>query len=163
MTTDARTFPDGTIEWADRPDTPLDWQPVGEQPPAAAVTVMQQVIDGLHARDMFRGIPAPSNRRCDHCGQPARGEARINDAVVCHPSPPFPDCYRLVTVYGERLGSRRADDSNRAVVDAARALAGLVPPPLRIDTSEHMAEDTAYYDARGLLLDRLTALDKAVA
>lgn len=106
MTTEQREFEDGSIEWADRPDQPLDWQPVGEQPPAAAVAVMQQVIDGLHAK---------------------------------HPDP------------------------RDAVVDAAKKLASLVPPPLRIDTSEHLAEDTAYYDARGLLLDRLNALDKAVA
>lgn len=154
----------GTVaSYPDSLDQPLDWHPAGEQPPAAAAHVMQQVIDGLHARDMFRGIPAPSSRRCDHCGQPARGEARIDDAIVCHTDPPFPDCYRLVTVYGERLGSRRADDAHRGVTNAARELAALVPPPLRIDTSEHMAEDTAYYNARGILLDRLNALGKAVA
>lgn len=106
MSIDQRTFPDGSIEWSDRPENPLDWRPVGEQPPAAAVAVMQQVIDGLNAK------------------QP---------------------------------------DMRDGVVAAARALASLVPPPLRIDTTEHLAEDTAYYDARGILLDRLTALDKAVA
>lgn len=94
--TEPTRFPDGTLEWA----------PVGEQPPAAAITVMQRVIDGLNVK---------------------------------HPDP------------------------RDGVVAAARALASLVPPPLRIDTTEHLAEDTAYYDARGILLDRLTALDKAVA
>ncbi len=130
-----------------------------DAPPVEAMDVMSRVIESL---DMFRGIPAPSARRCDHCGQPARGEARIDDAVVCHTDPPFPDCYRLVTVYGERLGSRRADDAHRGVTDAVRAYAQVVPPPLRIDTNEHLTEDTAYYDARGILLDRLIALDKAV-
>jgi hypothetical protein len=96
-----RMFPDGSIEWADRPENPLDWQPVGEQPPAAAVAVMQKVIDGLHAK---------------------------------HPDP------------------------RDAVIAAATALASLVPPPLRIDTTEHLAEDSAYYDARGVLLDRLIQL-----
>jgi hypothetical protein len=104
MTAEPRTFPDGSIEWADRPAD--DWQPVGEQPPAAAVAVMQQVIDGLNHK---------------------------------HPDP------------------------RDAVIAAATALASLVPPPLRIDTTEHLAEDTAYYDARGILLDRLIAMRKAVA
>jgi hypothetical protein len=106
VTIEPRVFPDGSIEWADRPGSPVDWQPVGKMPPAAAVTVMQQVIDGLNHK---------------------------------HPDP------------------------RDAVIDAAKKLASLIPPPLRIDTPEHMAEDSAYYDARGLLLDRLISLDKAVA
>lgn len=52
-----RTFPDGSIEWADRPAD--DWQPVGEQPPAAAVKVMQQVIDGLKASGHLTSIDDP--------------------------------------------------------------------------------------------------------
>lgn len=119
MTTDQRSFPDGSIEWADRPDQPLDWQPVGEQPPAAAVAVMRGVIDGLKSSGHLTDIDDP---------------------------------YTPVM-----------RDPRDAVVEAAKKLASLVPPPLRIDTTEHMAEDTAYYDARGILLDRLNALGKAVA
>jgi hypothetical protein len=36
-----------------------------------------------------------------------RGWAKIGGKVVCHTDPPYPDCYRLVTVYGEELGCRR--------------------------------------------------------
>lgn len=88
-----------TLYEADRPGVASDWQPAGDVPPDAAVAVMQQVIDGLHARD-----------------------------------------------------------PRDAVIEAARQLASLVPPPLRIDTDAHLAEDTAYYDARGILLDRLNGL-----
>jgi hypothetical protein len=50
------------------------------------------------------------NRRgtlCAHCGFQLRGSAEVDGQPVCHTSPPFPDCYRLVTVYHELLGSRR--------------------------------------------------------
>jgi hypothetical protein len=44
---------------------------------------------------------------CAHCGIQTRGMASIDGQPVCHTDPPFPDCYRLVTVYHEKLGSRR--------------------------------------------------------
>jgi hypothetical protein len=49
--------------------------------------------------------------RCAHCGKTATGHATINGRHVCHTSTQPPtldpiDCYRLVTVYGETLGSR---------------------------------------------------------
>jgi hypothetical protein len=45
---------------------------------------------------------------CAHCGQPACGYARLaGNERVCHDDSEFAvDCYRLVTVYGEKLGSR---------------------------------------------------------
>ena len=53
--------------------------------------------------------PDPTLRdQCAHCGQPLAGAATVQGQRVCHPSDPDrPDCYRLVTVYGETLGSRR--------------------------------------------------------
>lgn len=51
---------------------------------------------------------APGN--CLHCGRRLTedaGYARVKGANVCHPRiPDGPDCYRLVTVYREHLGSR---------------------------------------------------------
>lgn len=51
-------------------------------------------------------------RTCTHCGRDLgdneSGWASIRSHPVCHPNvPDRPDCYRLVTVYGEDLGSRR--------------------------------------------------------
>lgn len=47
---------------------------------------------------------------CDHCGKPQRGSAGMSrggeDYVLCHPDDGL-DCYHLVTVYGEPIGSRR--------------------------------------------------------
>lgn len=41
---------------------------------------------------------------CAHCGLPARGYASLAGGTrVCHDDRE-PDCYRLVTVYGEPLG-----------------------------------------------------------
>ena len=53
-----------------------------------------------------------SDVTCRHCGRKIRdwegGWAAINGNPVCHPnSSDRPDCYRLVTVYGEELGSRQ--------------------------------------------------------
>lgn len=46
---------------------------------------------------------------CAHCGRPQRGSANINGTPVCHTDErAYADCFRLVTVYGERLGSRQA-------------------------------------------------------
>jgi hypothetical protein len=47
---------------------------------------------------------------CAHCGRLLpRFEAAIGDAQVCHPNDPnLPDCYHLITVYHEELGSRRS-------------------------------------------------------
>lgn len=68
--------------------------------------------------DRLRTIMADSTERfhdiirpgviCGHCGEQMRGAASIGDVPVCHPSWDGPDCYRLVTVYGEALGSRRS-------------------------------------------------------
>lgn len=49
---------------------------------------------------------------CEHCGRLAGnyggGWARVGEARVCHPNVAGrPDCYRLITVYGEPVGSRR--------------------------------------------------------
>lgn len=43
---------------------------------------------------------------CAHCGFPRRGNASVDNKLVCHADPPWPDCYRLITVHGEKLGSR---------------------------------------------------------
>jgi hypothetical protein len=45
--------------------------------------------------------------KCAHCGFQMRGSAAVADKPVCHTGPPYPDCYRLITVYHEPLGSRR--------------------------------------------------------
>lgn len=51
---------------------------------------------------------------CAHCGRGLRGFAVLADgSPVCHtgtvpPQDEPQDCYRLVTVYGESLGSRMA-------------------------------------------------------
>lgn len=43
---------------------------------------------------------------CAHCGQPQAGSATVQRHPVCHPSDPgLPDCYRRITVYGERLSA----------------------------------------------------------
>jgi hypothetical protein len=57
---------------------------------------------------------------CAHCGNQVRGYAITQGQRVCHtgtvPAQSEPlDCYRLVTVYGEELGSRMPEDS--ALVD----------------------------------------------
>lgn len=49
---------------------------------------------------------------CQHCGRLAGnfggGWAAVGEDRVCHPNVAGrPDCYRLITVYGEVLGSRR--------------------------------------------------------
>lgn len=46
---------------------------------------------------------------CAHCGGPRQGYGGIGGNVVCHPDNPslFPDCFRRVTVYAERLGALR--------------------------------------------------------
>jgi hypothetical protein len=44
---------------------------------------------------------------CAHCGFQIRGMAVIGDRKVCHTDPPYPDCYRLVTVMHEQIGIRR--------------------------------------------------------
>lgn len=47
---------------------------------------------------------------CDHCGREQRGYAHLyRDGVnyaLCHPDEGV-DCYRLVTVYGEKMGLRK--------------------------------------------------------
>ena len=48
---------------------------------------------------------------CAHCGNPARGYATVHGKRVCHHND-YPDCYRLITVYGEEIGSRK--DEHRA-------------------------------------------------
>jgi hypothetical protein len=92
-------FPDGSIEWADRP--------TGEVPVPPDAAVMQRVVDALA----------------------------------------LPDRDRVTAL----------------IIDAATRLAGTIPPPMRIDTNDHLTEDKAFYDAYGLLLDRLTDLRRAVA
>jgi hypothetical protein len=49
---------------------------------------------------------------CEHCGRLAGnyggGWAAVGEARVCHPNVAGrPDCYRLITVYGEPVGARR--------------------------------------------------------
>lgn len=60
------------------------------------------------------GAGAPGLPLCAHCGVVVRGAygSTAGGAVVCHTGVVPPerapyDCYRLVTVYGEKLGSRR--------------------------------------------------------
>lgn len=47
---------------------------------------------------------------CAHCGrsfEDQTGHGSVKGQVVCHPRiPDGPDCYRLITVYGEEIGSR---------------------------------------------------------
>lgn len=68
-------------------------------------------IDDLAEHLGHGPIPLPdvepkTGRTCEHCGGPQRGYAAINGAEVCHTGGPFPDCYELVTVHGEGLGTR---------------------------------------------------------
>ncbi len=55
---------------------------------------------------------------CDHCGRTmgdfAGGSGRLTRAGTtfrfCHPNDPSrPDCYHLVTVWSEEIGSRKVD------------------------------------------------------
>lgn len=85
------------------------------------VTDLAARLVELEAQRMFRGIPVADVERCAHCGGPRRGFAQINDAKVCHTDPPFPDCYRLVTVYGERLGDRHPDRIRESIAAAIEA------------------------------------------
>ena len=52
-------------------------------------------------------LPNRLGTTCAHCGFQMRGSAEVDGQPVCHTGPPYPDCYRLVTVYREALGSRR--------------------------------------------------------
>lgn len=50
-------------------------------------------------------------RKCDHCGEDQDGYSSLTRGsktyYFCHPDDPNkPDCYRLVTVYGEPIGKR---------------------------------------------------------
>jgi hypothetical protein len=59
----------------------------------------------------FRKTPPPRPIYCTHCGRTCAnfegGYATIGNQPVCHPNvEDRPDCYRLVTVYKEVLGSR---------------------------------------------------------
>ena len=54
---------------------------------------------------------------CAHCGFQIRGMAVIGDRKVCHTDPPYPDCYRLITVMHEKLGARRPDPARLEPVD----------------------------------------------
>lgn len=52
-------------------------------------------------------------RPCAHCGRQTGdydgGRATVNGLPVCHPNTPDrPDCYRLITVYGQTLGHPEA-------------------------------------------------------
>lgn len=47
---------------------------------------------------------------CAHCKKPRRGNGVVQGVSVCHTGsvPPWrepPDCYRLVTIYGQELGN----------------------------------------------------------
>lgn len=57
--------------------------------------------------------------RCAHCGKPRNGYGNYLGAKVCHtntlpPQSEAADCYRLLSVYGEPLGSRIADPADAA-------------------------------------------------
>jgi len=51
--------------------------------------------------------PVMPGETCAHCGEPPEGYATIfYDVNVCHTDDPArPDCYRRITVYGERAGA----------------------------------------------------------
>lgn len=59
---------------------------------------------------LSRASAKTEQQTCAHCGRPIdadSGYASIDMRPVCHPDKPDrPDCYRLVTAYGEHLGSR---------------------------------------------------------
>lgn len=69
---------------------------------------MKSALGDPHGRE-----PAPKYH-CDHCGRPcgdfagghgAAGDGRGGTVHLCHPNEKGrPDCYRRVTVFGERLG-----------------------------------------------------------
>lgn len=67
------------------------------------------------AVDIHDHIEPPTGQECAHCGKPQRGEAAIDGRPVCHTSGAYPDCYRLVSVYGEPLGSRHTAIDGRRV------------------------------------------------
>lgn len=53
---------------------------------------------------------------CAHCGEPIKNASRggvdghpLHHTGTLPPQAPPVDCYRLVTVYRERLGSRKAE------------------------------------------------------
>ncbi|MGH7792710.1 MAG: hypothetical protein ACREOB_10410 [Thermodesulfobacteriota bacterium] len=49
----------------------------------------------------------PNEEICPHCGLVRRGDSSVDNYRVCHTDSPFPDCYRLITVYNEPVGYRR--------------------------------------------------------
>lgn len=64
-------------------------------------------------RRPHREGPPTTTKTCAHCGRNcgdhAGGMASVDGQPVCHPNfSDRPDCYHLVTVYHEVLGSRRA-------------------------------------------------------
>lgn len=71
--------------------------------------------DAVDAAHDCAGAGAPGIPVCAHCWRPLTGSTGVleDGSVVCHTGTVPgdegpPDCYRLVTVYGETLGSRRA-------------------------------------------------------
>lgn len=67
---------------------------------------------------------------CDHCGRTAGdfegGSSGMSTGAgevyrFCHPNAhDRPDCYRLVTVYSEQIGSRKPGGANRDEPDWSR-------------------------------------------
>jgi len=64
---------------------------------------------------------------CLHCGRYLTsriGYAKVAGGVVCHPhKPDGPDCYRLITVYGEERGKRLPKPSDAEMEELRRKLA----------------------------------------
>lgn len=68
-------------------------------------------------------IQRTTGKTCAHCGQQQRGSATIKDLPVCNTGGPFPDCYELVTTYGEHLGVR---NPSRALALAGQKTSDMV-------------------------------------
>lgn len=66
---------------------------------------------------------------CGHCGTtPIHGFAAIHGVPVCHATTPsYLDCYRLVVVHGERLGSRIACSVSDKQANAKDSDTALLP------------------------------------
>lgn len=66
--------------------------------------------------------PQEAAENCAHCGKPRNGYGNYLGAKVCHSGTVPPqsdpiDCYRLLTVYGEPIGSRMAKPTPPACPD----------------------------------------------
>lgn len=120
---------------------------------ADAVTVIRRRTDPEAVDDTAQAVTRypehTTGRTCEHCGMPQRGEATVGVSPVCHTAGPYPDCYRLVTVYDEPLGAR----------NTALMIKHMLPAPVK-ESLERLRDAEAAVERVRALLDQWNRLGR---